>query len=153
MSHNTTRIVIDDCATAAKVPASRHGTANSGDLPLDTDTPPGGLMPSAAHLVIHVEGDGGTRGRHARPPLQRLRALYAEGPWHEERAPLSLRIDDLRGHPVLAVDDAGPLIDVPLGAGTYHVTVHLGNLRRSYTMTLEKGTTFDLYLRLTRDEQ
>lgn len=152
MSHNTAPIVMDDCATGAKVPASRHGSANSGDLPLDTDTPLGGLTPSAARLVIHVEDDVGTRGRHARPPLQRLRALYADGPWHEERAPLSLRIDDLRGHRVLAIDDAGPLIDVPLAAGTYHVTVHLGNVRRSYTMTLEQGTTFDLYLRLTPDE-
>jgi hypothetical protein len=63
-------------------------------------------------------------------------------------APLNLRIDDLQGHRMHAVDSAGPLVDVPLPAGTYLVSVHLGPVRRSYTMTLEPGASFDLYLSL-----
>jgi hypothetical protein len=83
--------------------------------------------------------------------MQRLRALYAEGPWHDERAPLGLHIEDLQGHRVLTLDDAGPLIEVPLPAGTYHVSVCLGKVRRRYTLRLEHGASFDLYLRLAPD--
>jgi hypothetical protein len=51
------------------------------------------------------------------------------------------------------VDDAGPLVEVPLPAGTYQVTVQLGCVRRSYTMTLEPGMSFDLHLRLSPDRR
>ena len=108
---------------------------------------------SAAHLLIHAETDVGERDRHFESPMRRLRALYADGPWHDERAPLGLQVDDLQGHRVLDIDDAGPLTDIPLPAGTYHVNVHLGKVRRSYTMTLEQGASFDLHLRLTPDSQ
>ncbi|MEO8119228.1 MAG: hypothetical protein ABI606_07895 [Rhodoferax sp.] len=59
-----------------------------------------------------------------------------------------MQIDDLRGHRVLDIEAAGPLVDVPLPAGTYHVTAHRGKVRRGYTMTLKQGAFFDLYLRL-----
>ncbi len=52
-----------------------------------------------------------------------------------------------------SVDDAGPFVDIPLPAGTYHVTAELGKVRRSYTMTLEPGASFNLRLRFTADSQ
>lgn len=103
---------------------------------------------SAARLLIHADDAFVPRGGQFERPLQRLRALYADGPWQDERSPLRLHIDDLQGLRVLSIDDAGPLIEVPLPAGTYHVTVQLGNVHRAYTMTLEQGAAFDLYLRL-----
>jgi len=108
---------------------------------------------SAAHLLIHAEAEIGERDRHSESPLRRRRALYADAPWHDERAPLGLQIDDLEVQRVLDIDDAGPLTDIPLPAGTYHVSVHLGKVRRSYTMTLEQGVSFDLHLRLTPGSQ
>ena len=62
-----------------------------------------------------------------------------------------MRIDDLHGKRMFSVDDAGPLVDVPLPAGTYHVSAQRGNARCSYTMTLEPGVSFDLRLRLVPD--
>jgi hypothetical protein len=108
---------------------------------------------SAARLLVHAEDNVGARGKRFESPLRRLRALYADGPWHDEQAPLCLHIDDLQGRRVLAIDDAGPLSEVPLPAGTYNVTVRLGKVRRSYTMVLEQGASFDLYLRLAPDRQ
>jgi hypothetical protein len=49
---------------------------------------------------------------------------------------------------VLALDDAGPLVEVALCPGTYHVSAQRGRLRRGYTVTLQQGASFDLYLRL-----
>jgi hypothetical protein len=106
---------------------------------------------AASRLLIHAEYDLGESDRHHESRLQRLRAIQTRGPWNDKRAPLNLQIDDLQGHRVHAVDDAGPLIDVFLPAGTYHVSVHLGKVRRSYTLTLEPGTSFDLYPRLAPD--
>lgn len=102
----------------------------------------------AAHLLIHANAQPGVREPRGESPLQRLRSLYAGGPRHDERVPLALRIDDLRGQAMLAVEDAWPAIDVILPPGTYHITAHLGELRRGYTVTLEGGRSFDLYLRL-----
>jgi hypothetical protein len=120
---------------------------------LDRHAPLRAAAVSAARLVVHAEDEGRAQGKRFELPLRRLRALYADGPWHDEQAPLCLQIDDLQGRRVLAIDDAGPLSDVPLPAGTYQVTVSLGKVRRSYTMVLEQGASFDLYLRLAPERQ
>lgn len=104
--------------------------------------------PASARLLIHARDDH-PPGRHADSPLQRLRALYPHGGTRQGRhEPLRLLIDTLDGDTVLAIDDAGPLVDVALPAGTYHVTAHLGETQRGYTMTLGQGMAFDLHLRL-----
>jgi hypothetical protein len=120
---------------------------------VDTDSLPHAATLAAARLLIHAGRDACTNGRHFESPLRRLRALRADGPSTDPRARLSLQIDNLQGLRVHSVDDAGPLIDVPLPAGTYHVTVHYGSVRRRYTMTLESGASFDLHLRLAPDPQ
>jgi hypothetical protein len=58
-----------------------------------------------------------------------------------------VRIDDLQGRQFYACDDVRSPIDLPLPAGTYHITVGLGQPQRRYTVTLEHGAAFDLYLR------
>jgi len=115
---------------------------------LDTRTLTRNAAAPAAHLLIHADAQPGVREPRGESPLQRLRSLYAGGARHDERAPLALRIDDLRGQSMLAVEDAWPAIDVILPPGTYHITARLGELRRGYTVTLESGRSFDLYLRL-----
>jgi hypothetical protein len=114
---------------------------------LNTDTSSRAATLSDARLLIHADDHVGA-GRHDASRLQRLLALRAHGQRPHDRPPLNLRIDDLQGRRLHTVEDAGPLVDVPLPAGTYQVSVHLGHVRRSYTMTLEPGTSFDLYLRL-----
>jgi hypothetical protein len=115
---------------------------------VDTDTSPQTGVPPPARLVIHAEHLASASGRPFDPPLRHTRTSDPGGARNGQRAPLSLRIDNLKGLRVHAVDDAGPLIDVPLPPGTYHVTMQFGTVRRSYTMTLEPGASFDLYLRL-----
>jgi hypothetical protein len=121
---------------------------------VDTNTSTRSATLSAARLLIHADEHVGAGRRHRHESrLHRLLAFPGDGLAHHERLPLNLRIDDLQGHRLHTVDDAGPLVELPLPAGTYQVSVHLGPVRRSYTMTLEPGTSFDLYLRLAPDRR
>lgn len=100
----------------------------------------------ASHLLIHAAGDDGSDGWSVESIVQRMRAHVMDGP-RSERAPLSLEIQDLQGNRLLALDNAGALIDVALAPGTYHVTTELAGTRRRYTIALERGASFDLHLR------
>ncbi|MEO8718823.1 MAG: hypothetical protein ABI423_11460 [Burkholderiales bacterium] len=92
---------------------------------------------AAARLTIHTAGEcAAARG---------LFAFLTRKP--RARAPLGLHIDDAQGLRVLALDDAGPKVEVVLPAGTYRVSVQQGEMRRSYTMTLGAGASSDLQLR------
>ena len=105
-------------------------------------------LPAAARLLIHADSPSGAEEGAFETVLVRLQAILAAGTRHARRVPLRLIVEDLQGRRVLAVDDAGPLLEVPLPAGTYRVNADAGTERRSYTMTLEPGASFDLHLRL-----
>lgn len=111
---------------------------------LQTDPP----SPAAARLLIHADGERGAGKGALRAALGRLWASVAADARHAARVPLRLCIEDMQGRRVLAVDDAGALLDVPLPAGTYRVNADSGSVRRSYTMTLESGSSFDLHVHL-----
>jgi hypothetical protein len=121
-----------------------------GKMPVNTPA----LIPfttrSQARLSIHAES---ASARITENPLERLHSLCSVGQQHNERAPLNLKIEDLQGCVWFDRNNVGPLVDVSLPAGTYHVTANLGNLRRGYTLTLEQGAMFDLYLRFAADRQ
>lgn len=70
-----------------------------------------------------------------------------------ERARISLDIRDARGLRVFSLDDAGPLVDVPLPAGTYHVAVYVDQIKRGYTITLDQGSLVNLYLGIALDQE
>ncbi|MFC5499423.1 hypothetical protein ACFPOE_17895 [Caenimonas terrae] len=97
-----------------------------------------------ARLFIHSHA--ATRSSRSRLAfsLRQMRRRDAAAP----REPLCLSIEDRQGRTVLVVDDAGPLVDVPLPPGTYQVTARKGRLRRGYTLTLERGSSVDLHLSL-----
>ena len=75
--------------------------------------------------------------------VERLRSLCLSV---HRAAPLRLRVDDLQGRRVLELDDVGPLVELPLPAGTYHVRSQRGTRQRAYTMVLEPGRPFTLVL-------
>jgi hypothetical protein len=100
---------------------------------------------SASRLLIHAARDDGPAGWTIESLIRRLRAHLLEGP-RKLRALPGLEICDLGGHQVLAIDDAGALVDVTLLPGTYHVSAEVDGVRRSYTVALEPGVSFDLYL-------
>lgn len=72
-------------------------------------------------------------------------ALVGSG-WHL----LALEIHDQQGHKLLTINRAGPLVDILLAPGIYRVTARRGTLRRSYTVALSPGRSFDLHLPLRR---
>jgi hypothetical protein len=99
-----------------------------------------------AHLLIHAhEGVHGEPGRFAWMP-SRLRALAPDRRRRATAAGTGVRVEDLQGREYFAAEDAHCLIDLPLPAGTYHVTLRLGELQRRYTVALEHGARFDLHL-------
>ena len=100
-----------------------------------------------ARLLIHaaegvLPGDAGFR-----------RALGRWCAWVQQLArrhpppPVRLEIADLQGNAVFTHDGLPSLTDLPLPAGTYHVTVRQGGHLRRYTVALERGVAFDLHLR------
>lgn len=103
---------------------------------------------SNAQLLIHAASESPSRDGVLERLLLLLRGLMADGRPRPPTLPTSLRIDDLQGRRCFAADDTLTLVAVHLPAGTYHVTAHLGSVRRRYTLTLERGATVDLYLRL-----
>lgn len=109
--------------------------------------------PAAARLLIHAEGHLSAMAVRSESAFDRLHAWWSRRQPLATQSRLKLQVDDLQGQPLRAVDDAGPLTCLPLPAGTYRVTALCGDLRRSYTLTLEPGASFDLYLRLTPDPQ
>ncbi len=100
-------------------------------------------MDAYAKLSIHSESADLTV---AVSSLERLRALYVRSHPPHGRTPLNLRVEDLRGIEWFSMKDVGLQVDVLLPAGTYSVTAMRGHLRRSYTMTLQPGVTFELRL-------
>ena len=106
--------------------------------------PDGGVAAIAsARLLIHTGNAVGTiRSKLA----SAFRAMgLKHSPWRG-REPIQVFVEDMGGNRVLSLDDATPLIDLPLPPGTYQVTARHGNVRRGYTLTLERNTSFDLYL-------
>jgi hypothetical protein len=106
--------------------------------------------PSVARLLIHAGEAAGGTGWSVESLIRRVRARCLDET-RNEQAPLGLEIHDLQGNRVLTLDTAGPLVDVALPPGTYHVTTQLGDVRRKYTVALEQGASFDLHLRRSRD--
>ena len=101
---------------------------------------------SPAHLLIHAhEGVRAGPGRFAWMS-SRLRALAPDHRRSAAAARTGVRVEDLQGREYFAAEDARSLIDLPLPAGTYHVTLRLGELQRRYTVALEHGARFDLHL-------
>lgn len=117
---------------------------------MDTRTLASSDVCAASRLLIHAAGDDGSDGWSIDSIIQRMRAHVLGGP-RSKRALQALEIQDLQGHRVLALDDAGALLDVALPPGTYHVTTDLAGTRRRYTVALEQGASVDLYLRLARN--
>lgn len=105
-------------------------------------------LPAVARLRIHCPVEVRADDWSVESFLQRLRSHDLQT--GSERLPLGLEIHDLHAQQVLSIDAAGPLVEVTLQPGTYHVTTRLSGFKRGYTIALESGATFDLHLRQAR---
>jgi hypothetical protein len=116
---------------------------------MDTCTFGSTVTPPAARLLIHTEVVTGANPSWFKAALRQIRALYANAFTSTARMPLSVKVIDLQGHCVCVIESVGPLIAIPLPCGTYHVKAQFGEICRKYTLTIESGTSTDLYLRQT----
>jgi hypothetical protein len=129
----------------AASPLTRTGSAGAQRL----DHAAGTAAPGSAQLLIHAASDPPVGDGVLERLLLVLRGLLADGRLQRRPAlATDLRIADLQGRPCFAADNALALITVYLPAGTYHVSARLGAVQRRYTLTLERGATVDLHLRL-----
>lgn len=100
---------------------------------------------ASARLLIHT---GNRRGAIQLALALALHAIrLSHSPWKDD-TPVQIDVEHIGGRRVLSLDAAAPLIDLDLPPGTYQVTARHGNIRRGYTLTLERDTSFDLYLSL-----
>ncbi len=98
---------------------------------------------ASARLLIHTGDAVGT----IRSILAlACRAMGLKHSLRKDREPIQVFVEDMGGNRMLSLDDATSLIDLPLPPGTYQVTARHGNVRRGYTLTLARNTSFDLYL-------
>lgn len=100
-----------------------------------------------ARLLIHATPARGDECARLSRMLRRLR-LWAMAAAHRQRPALSgLRIADLEGRRYFSADELPSVIDLPLPAGVYDITVSLGSQQRRYTLALGQGVAFHLHLR------
>jgi hypothetical protein len=98
--------------------------------------------PTPARLLIEAGEDRAPpRGIGARLEDLGARLLGRSG---QRGALAALAIHDLQGTPMLVLADLRPPLEVALPAGTYHVSVQLGGVRRRYTVSLAAGACFEL---------
>jgi hypothetical protein len=99
----------------------------------------------AARLLILTDGAAAA----CAGPLPKLLAgwrLRLRWPRPAALATRAVVVDDVQGRQFFVCEDARPLIDLSLPAGTYHVTLRAGALQRRYTAALQDGATVELRL-------
>lgn len=116
---------------------------------MNTPSPPTAMGSLAgAHLLIHTSDDAPVGLRWRLQTLLQQVCEHLLAPAHPAPAMLALEIHDQQGQRVLALELAGTLVDVVLAPGIYRVTARCSKTRRSYTVALSPGSTFDLHLHL-----
>lgn len=75
-----------------------------------------------------------------------LHLTFSEGPKNDYVTHVVLRIADSRGRTVLALDDAGPLTNVMLPAGTYSVSTRYAGDEKTQKVTVGSGRPTELNL-------
>lgn len=102
--------------------------------------------PKMARLHVHRGADvGGDAYWSFQSLLTRVRGPAAEGR-RRGRGMFDFEVHDLEGQTLVGVAHAGATVVVALPPGTYHVTAQLDGGRSEYTVALEGGRSFDLYL-------
>ena len=124
-------------AATAATPADRSATSRSGVF-VAADAPQGADTPTLARQLILADRASPT-GQFRFASARRLFAWALSTTQRQRARPTGLRIDDLQGRQFFTLDQLRAVTDVPLPAGTYHVSVHHGEQQRLYTVTLVPG--------------
>jgi len=100
-----------------------------------------------SQLLIHTDDPYTVGASRFKPVLRRLRSLYTQVLPGNKPLPIKILIFDLQGQCVFSTEWAGPLVSVVLPGGAYHIKAVFGEMRKSYTLSIESGMATDLYLR------
>ena len=128
-------------------PAGAAGVGTTQQVQMQSDSP----TSASARLLIRAgarrEEAGALHGL-----ALRLRRCWRAVARRSPALPAAVRVVDLQGRSFsIGEGDRLPL-ELSLPAGTYHVTARRGPVQRRYTVTLERGTTVELRLRLGSDD-
>lgn len=104
------------------------------------------------HYVNGGIGSDEARRIEAQAGDYNLRLVFSEGRTNEFAANVHLRITGQDGHPVLALNDAGPLTDVQLPPGRYRVECRFAGQQQQHSVDLREGQPTNLYLHFAHDE-
>lgn len=111
------------------------------------ERPPCTATLAMARLLIHATEGVGTPEGSISAVLRRWRTWAVSVTRADPPGQVRLQIADLQGRAIFSANELQPLIEVPLTAGIYHITVSDGRRQRRYTVALEQGATFNLHLR------
>ena len=124
-------------------------TSQGGIAPAELDPGPEPVLaddvdPLSARLVIHAANSPESSAR--RRTFQRLAGWLIERRRDRQGLPLKLTVQELEGHRIATFEPAGALTQLRLPPGTYVVMASNGSGRRTYTLTLSAGRSFELYV-------
>jgi hypothetical protein len=121
----------------------------------DTQTPSVAIEKATQNGHAYQNGgvtrDDVAKMEHQMKPYN-VRLMFSEGKFNDYVTGLQLKITRDKGQQVFALNDAGPLTDVALPAGTYHVTADFGGVKRSGTVVVKPGESAMLNLHWPKDE-
>lgn len=116
----------------------------------------------ATVVVVHgsVDGHAYLAANTAKAPLPEmegglpsydLQLTLSQGPHNTEASDVKLTITDAAGWTVFLLDKAGPLLDVDLPTGYYHVLADFGRVKRMGDVEVVNGELATLYLHARND--
>ena len=119
-------------------------------------------LPSASAGIVRERIDGhafqtGGIGSDQVRSMQRrdgaydLHLSFSEGRHNDYVTDLKVRVENTAGHPVFAYNDAGPLTDIRLPAGSYRVIADYHGVERSSLVQVKPGAPANLYLHWAKD--
>ena len=142
-------------AATAMAAICAFGVSLAHASPSDSSEAPDHVVQSSQNGTPYQSGgittdDARSMRLHEQP--YNLRMSFSEGRHNAYITGLRLAITDTAGRQVFTLDNAGPLTDVALPAGRYHVKADFGDVRRSGTVTVKDGKPVNLDLHWPKDE-
>ena len=122
--------------------------------PIPSDSSEASVQPSRNGAPFHNGGIAQQETRRVQGDDEpyNLRVTFSEGEDNAYVTGLTLKITDAAGQQVFALDDAGPLTEVALPPGRYHVKADFGGVSSERSVTLRRDRPVQLDLHWSIDD-
>lgn len=125
-----------------------HAATDPGNAPLEIRS---GIQHGVAWRSGGVGRDEVDAMRHDEDRYD-LHVVMSEGRSKDYVADAKLRVLDAQGRRVLALRNAGPIVDAKLPAGDYTVQAAFGTMKATQKVHVDAGKSADAYIHFARDE-